>query len=373
MVLATVAAFAALVFVLPRFSAGRPQAVLARASMLLVLNMLVLLTSGVALNDEYGFFADWTDLRGALFGGQAAVTTHAGADPQVALRPALGSTSTAVARAAPSAAPALPIVAIGSDHVLRFTVTGPASGLTGSILVTLPSGYLSPANRFRRYPVLETFPGYPGTPSEWTDYMNLGGLLATAAQQRTIGPVIIVSPSTEFPPGVDTECVDGTGRYPRVETWLTQDVPRWVMRNFRASLERTSWATIGLSVGGWCAAMATMLHPDQYAAGIVMGGYFAPDFPRGYQPYPRNSALAYRYNLVALAEHRPPPVALWLETSHSDGLSYPSSARLLSVARSPLSLDVLALTHAGHRMSLWISELPMVIRWLGRSIPGFAP
>ena len=31
-------------------------------------------------------------------------------------------------------------------------------------------------------------------------------------------------------------------------------------------------ATIGLSAGGPCAAMATLLHPQQFAAAIVLGG-----------------------------------------------------------------------------------------------------
>jgi len=64
---------------------------------------------------------------------------------------------------------------------------------------------------------------------------------------------------------------------------------------------------------------------------------------------------------------------LWLETSHSDKISYASTAKLLAATRAPLSIQALVLTHAGHRLSLWSAELPAAISWLGKNIPGFGP
>ena len=57
---------------------------------------------------------------------------------------------------------------------------------------------------------------------------------------------IIVSPNLEIPSGVDSECVDGGSAGPAVETWMSQDVPDWVLTTFRARSDRRSWATIGL-------------------------------------------------------------------------------------------------------------------------------
>jgi hypothetical protein len=123
---------------------------------------------------------------------------------------------------------------------------------------------------------LETFNGYPGDPSQWIDSMGLHGIVDKAVASHLRAPAIIVSPTIEFPPGVDTECVDGTGTYPRVETWVSRDIPDWVLHTFRAEPDRDTWATIGLSAGGWCAALATMRHPRQYVAAIVLG-----DLPLG--------------------------------------------------------------------------------------------
>ena len=105
--------------------------------------------------------------------------------------------------------------------------------------------------------------------------MNLGGVMAQQVAAGKMQSALIVSPQIEFPGGVDTECVNGRPGNPQVETWLTRDVPDWVTHTFRVRTARSSWAVIGLSAGGWCAAMAAML-PAQYSAAIVLGGYFRP-------------------------------------------------------------------------------------------------
>ena len=147
-------------------------------------------------------------------------------------------------------------------------------------------------------------------------------------------------------------------------------MPSWVTHTFRVQTDRSSWAVIGLSAGGWCAAMAAMLHPAQYSAAIVMGGYFSPDFGPFYEPYPPGSPLAARYDLVALARRHPPPVAIWLETSHADPISYRSSAAFLKVTRPPLSVDAIVLQNAGHRLALWQAILPAHAGLARRERPG---
>jgi S-formylglutathione hydrolase FrmB len=369
-VLVTVAAFVATVVLWPRLAASRPQPIIGRALLLLGVNALVVFTAAVGLNDEFTFFADWTDLHGAVFGSHGGSTALAGG---AAARAAQATLPPAGRAAAASDLPRLPAAATNGDRVSRYVVTGPSSGLKGEILVALPRGYADPANAKRRYPVLETFNGYPGDPSQWLDSMGLNSLVDKSAANHVMAPAIIVSPTIEFPPGVDTECVDGTGRYPQVETWITRDVPDWVRHTFRVQPNRGGWATIGLSAGAWCAALATMLHPQQYAAAVVLGGYFRPEFSKNYRPFSADSAQGHYYDLIGLAERQAPPVAMWIETSHSDPISYPSSAKLLAVARAPLSVQALILTHAGHRLSIWRDLLPRVVAWLGANLPGFAP
>jgi enterochelin esterase-like enzyme len=365
--LSTFAAFGLLVVMWPRLSGPGPAKIAARVGMLLVVNVLVLLTAASQLNAKYLFFANWTDLRGALTGTVTRTTLDRGGSAADAARSRVGgSVPPRVPRLQPPTH-----ARVSSSGVLAYRVAGQASGITSTVVVELPRGYTNRANATVRYPVLETFPGYPASPYQWDKTMNLGNAIAGEVAAGHLRQAIIVSPQVEIPPGVDTECVNGRPGYPQLETWLTVDVPDWVRHNFRVSPSRGSWATIGLSTGGWCAAMATMLHPAQYAAAVVMGGYFRPEVNPFYEPYPPSSPLVARYDLVARAKRRPPPVAIWLETSHADPVSYGSSAALLEAARPPLAVHAVVLQNAGHRTSLWQALLPGSLAWLGANLPGF--
>lgn len=364
----TALAFVVTVVVWPRLAGRTPARVLARVGMLLGVNLLVLLTAATQLNAQFLFFADWVDLKGAISGTVTTTALQRGTSAaQAASRSVAGPAATA-----PAHGVAAPPTTVGSG-ALVYQVHGALSGITGSVVVQLPPGYGAPANARVRYPVVEAFHGYPGSPFSWVQGMNLGQVMAQEVAAHRMRPAIIVSPQLEVPSGVDTECVNGSAGRPQLETWVTRDVPNWLAASFRTRVDRSSWATIGLSAGGWCAAMATMLHPAQYAAAIVLGGYFRPEFGPAYEAYRPGSPLSRRYDLVALTARRPPPVALWLETSHADPVSYGSSAALLKVTRPPLAVNAVVLQHAGHRVSLWQGLLPGALTWLGRNIPGFAP
>lgn len=367
-VVVTVLAFVLLILGWHRLDGPTPSRVVSRVAAVLLVNVLVLFTAATQLNATYLFFASWGDVQGALT-GHLAMT-----------RLARGGAATAAANArvkgqAAVAAPTVPplTVPISSTGVAQFTVTGPSSGLTGTVVVQLPPGYTSAANASVRYPVLEAFGGYPGSPSTWTRVIGIGDAIDKQVRARTMRQALVVQPQLEFPVGVDTEGVNGSPGRPQVETWLTQDIPNWIAKTFRVQTQRSSWAAIGYSAGGWVAAMAAMLHPAQYGAAIVLGGYFRPEFGPLYEPYPLKSTLAKRYDLVSLAKSKPPAVALWLETSHADAVSYRSSSQFLTAARAPLSVKAVVLQNAGHRMSVWLGLLPEALAWLGGSAAGFRP
>jgi Putative esterase len=363
----TVAAFVVLVLLWPSLSGRRPGQIAARAGMLLTVNALVLLTAATQLNAQFLFFADWTDLRGAFSGVLTATTLNRGTT-------AFQTTSRRVSGTAATAGrtlPPLPAGLMSPSGVISYTVKGPLSGLVGTVVVQLPPGYTDPGNASVRYPVMEAFPGYPGNSMQWIVSMNLGGVVAQQAAAKRMRPALVVSPQVEIPAGVDTECVNGSAGNPQLETWLAQDVPNWVTHTFRVQTNRASWAAIGLSAGGWCAAMVAMLHPAQYAAAIVMGGYFSPEFGAFYYPYPTHGRLAARYDLVSLSRRNPPPVAIWLEASHADPVSYDSTAAFLKAAKPSLAVDATVLQNAGHRISLWQGLLPGSLTWLGANVSGF--
>jgi enterochelin esterase-like enzyme len=357
---------------------AKARALLTRAGLLLTVNALVLLVAGTALNDTYQFYADWTDLGSSLFSSPPKVTAeHSG-----------GSTAqTFGSKAIPTTPPRRArrhrvkarlaydklVAEAGVAHRLRtYTVHGPRSGLTGTVGVVLPKTYGDARYVDHHYPVLEAYHGFPGAPFQGIDAIHLNTHLDSQVAAGKIADTMIVAPQLEIPNDVDTECLNGVRGTAQIETWITQDIPTWVKQHFRVQTARTSWSTIGLSMGGWCAAMSTMLHPQTYSAGIILGGYFLPSFG-DYHPYPRNSWLTGHYDLPALAKRNPPPVALWLESSRRDDLSFPSTQKLLAAARAPTSINADILTHAGHRSSVWEALLNRALDWLGRTVPGFHP
>jgi len=359
----TVGAFVAGAAWLPR--TGRsPRGFVARLVMQFGVSVLSLLLVGVVLNNQNGWYANWGDLIGS-------------SSPKV--QQDQGGTSAAKALEAKPAGPGLPAPAAASlpplpasgQRVQTFQFTGAHSGLSGRVVVSLPAGYQDPANAARTYPVIEAFHGFPGSPEVWIQGVNLVPSIDAMSAQGVMSDAIVVAPQIEFPPGTDTECVNGGKGTPQVETWLATDVPDQMASVLRVGRDRAWWAAIGFSSGGWCAAMAVMLHPDVFGMGIVLGGYTSPEFGKSYVPFPAGDGAGNRYDLVALAKSAPPAVALWLQTSKRDSLSYTGSSALLKAAHPPLSIESRVDLNAGHRMSVWADVVPQALTWLGATAAGF--
>ncbi|MDO5627128.1 MAG: hypothetical protein Q4G43_02295 [Mobilicoccus sp.] len=112
-----------------------------------------------------------------------------------------------------------------------------------------------------------------------------------------------------------------------------------------------------------------MLDPT---SGIALGGYAQPVFDPSYAPIAEGSAAWKRYNLVDLAAHHAPPVALWMLTSKKDTLSYPTSSKLITAARAPMSLTPTVLDTGAHRAEVWIPYIEPSLSWLAATSHGFS-
>ena len=362
----TLAAFVGVVLVWPRLTAPTPWNVGGRVVALVLVNLLVLLTAATQLNAAYLFFAGWGDLQGAITGNLAQTSLHRGGAESKAPNLTVGGVAAPVTARAPALTRP-----VSSTGLVAYKVHGPLSGLTGTVLVQLPAGYTSAASAAQRYPVLEAFHGYPSQPLTWVKNFHIRQAVEARVRAHELRPTLVVMPQIEIPKGLDTEGVNGGPGKPQLDTWLTRDVPDWVGQHFRVVANRNAWATIGYSAGGFVAAMATLHHPAQYGAGIVLGGYFRPVFGSLYEPFTPTSRSGRYYDLRRVALRRPPPVSLWVETSHADALSYKSSAAFLHAARAPTAVHAVVLQNAGHRFSVWKAMLPEALRWLSANVRGF--
>ncbi|MFJ8539808.1 alpha/beta hydrolase [Streptomyces sp. NPDC093591] len=263
--------------------------------------------------------------------------------------------------------------------VLVTQLKGRVSGVHAEVNVWLPPQYRDPAYRNHKFPVVEVLPGYPGSSKAWYGTMDAPEQLAPLMRSGQIEPFIIVSPRTTLLPGKDTGCANIPGKV-NADSWLSIDVPKMVMDNFRAQAAPDGWAVAGYSAGAHCAAKLAVAHPDRYRAAVSMSGYndpaAVPQSLAGKSPALRAANNPY---MLLKGSRVPPRVALYLSGQPKDG--YEAALAIQRVAKAPTTVDVVFIptSAGGHTMALWKPQVVPAFRWLtevmgtqppGRTAPG---
>jgi S-formylglutathione hydrolase FrmB len=148
-------------------------------------------------------------------------------------------------------------------------------------------------------PVLVLLAGYPGAPTDWLNGVGLVNTMdAFAKLHHGITPIVVVADDTGSQLN-DTECVNS----PRgnVETYLTQDVPNYIEAHFPVSDSPSNWAIGGLSMGGSCAVMLALLHPNVYQTFLDMSGEIGPSLDSQAQTI----QILFHGSYVDWQEHQP--------------------------------------------------------------------
>ena len=352
------ALFALLVFGRPRWGGSVGRAV-TRALQVVVLNAVVVALCFTLLNDQYYFYSSWSDLFGAR--STQVVLHHGGSAGQVVGAVVAGSGVTRVTGARDYRLPQ------PGSRLQTYTVSVPGTNATANVLAYLPVGY--DPNSSRTYPVIVGLHGFPGGPLNFSHNNTFFSTADQLTAAHQLAPSIFVVPAINVPAELDTECINGPPGSPQAETWLARDVPAWAVRHLRVRTDRTSWVTLGFSYGGWCAAFLAMEHPDLFAGAIVFQGYFRPEFAVAYSPY--RPAQLRKYDLVRLAETKPPPVSMWVFASRQDSESWPTTSRFLSAVKPPLDVSATIVATGGHRSSVYAPFVTPALTWLSKTFPHF--
>ncbi len=152
----------------------------------------------------------------------------------------------------------------------------------------LPPGYRT--GRLR-YSTLYLYGGWPGRSTDWLVAGRIVGVLDALISQRRMVPMIVVMPDTTLGGLHDTECLDAVSG-PRLETFLSERLVRYVDRHFRTLPERTGRAVGGMSSGGFCALNIGLHHTARYGAIAALEPYLSAGSG------PESSALAGRHELI---------------------------------------------------------------------------
>jgi S-formylglutathione hydrolase FrmB len=142
---------------------------------------------------------------------------------------------------------------------------------TRTLYVYLPPDYSSSGNK--TYPVIVLLHGTPGGQLDWPGRGSVMQTLEKAIQSGQMPGAILVFPDGHGPywKGGSEWADDIAGRC-RMDTAITQDLPRFLREHFRVSPDHNAWTLGGLSEGGYGAANLVVRHPDVYRNALVFSG-----------------------------------------------------------------------------------------------------
>ncbi|CAL9577861.1 hypothetical protein SUDANB108_04999 [Streptomyces sp. enrichment culture] len=361
--LCTLAVLSVVALVLPLALWSRvPGPRLPRAAVRLLMLLFAQVTA-VALvftlvNNSNGLYDDWADLLGT--GDHVRQAADLGADGTGGI--ALHALPKVRQSFEPARGPGMR--AAGGVRVTRLE--GRVSGVTAEVYVWLPPQYDDPAYRHHRFPVVELLPGYPGSAKAWFGPLHAHEQLEPLMRDGRVAPFILVAPRTNLLPGTDTGCANVPGTV-NADSWLSVDVPRMVLDNFRAQPAPEGWAVAGYSAGAHCAAKLAVAHPDRYRAAVSLSGYNDPIGERG-SLAARTPALRDANNPWLLLNRAPVPPRIALYVSGQPGDGYEAGLALKEIARAPTSVHVVYVPDSagGHTMALWRPQVVPAFAWLTR-------
>jgi enterochelin esterase-like enzyme len=253
-------------------------------------------------------------------------------------------------------------------RVIQVRLDGARAGVSRDALVYLPAAYFQRSQARRRFPVIELFHGFPGSPANWTRQLHLAQVLDGEIASSLMPPVIAVVPTDgEF--GRDSECVNAVAGQ-QDETYLAVDVPADIRRQFRALDTRRGWATLGYSTGGFCAVNIALHHPGRYAAAASLSGYYTAIVDRSTGDLYRRDGAARRWNSPQwLVAHRHVSVPLYLVASRGDREAMRAMQIMRHAASGRLPLVTVTLPAGGHNFHVWYNASLTAFEWLGAHLP----
>ena len=312
-----------------------------RVITVLGLNLLLLASVGMALNNSFGFYNSWRELLG--ISTQSKVVVNAS---QIDLTNAKYT--------------------LNGSAMVQETFTGNTSKITANVYLLIPKTIVTAikTNSTEKFPVAVFLAGSPGVPTAWLNGLKLDDQIQQAKKLNPLKDFISVLPDYNIKPHQDTACMNIPGGV-QVEDWLTSDVYGYVVKNLPA--ERSSWLVTGYSTGGWCAAMLAIKHPEIFRGAAPIAGYYQPAPPLNLSATARN-ALKQEYDLIRLSKLRKQQVDLFLITSKADASSYKATNWFYSQIGSVSNAELLTLQSGGHNFTTWRPVVQDILKWFASEL-----
>ncbi|WP_028810311.1 alpha/beta hydrolase [Streptomyces flavidovirens] len=350
--LLAVVLFVATVLLWPRLAGRDWRSVLGRAGLLLVTQLMLFATVGLAANKSFLFYGSWTDLFGQET-EMGVVVDHSAAARDLKVVDTQGMD-----------VPGGSKPAVGGQ-IQKVVITGERSKIASKAYVYLPPEYFRPRYAARTFPASIVLTGYPGTAENLLKGLRYPRTAHTQAQAGRMQPMILVMLRPTVAPPRDTECVDVPGG-PQTETFLAKDVPKAVSESYRVGTKPRNWGVIGNSTGGYCALKFALHHPATFGAGAGLSAYYrAAEDPTTGDLFHGDNGRRERADLLWSLDHVKPSKTSFLVTSSREGEgNLKDTVKFIGKVRPPARVSSITLDSGGHNFGTWRREIPAAMEWI---------
>jgi enterochelin esterase-like enzyme len=255
-----------------------------------------------------------------------------------------------------------------AGHVVLRSYHATAIAGTEHMAVYVPAGY----DGHRRYPVIYALHGLP---SDDTGYQRLDVESFGRAAEQAGRPAIVVAPQGARTGDRDPEWHDwGPGR--DWESVVARGVVRVVDQDFRTIPDRDGRAIVGISAGGYGAAIIGVHRLDTFSVIQSWSGYFHPTNPSGTGPMNVGSPQAQAASSVHTYVPRLRrsfqrfPTSFGFYIGDQDGRFLAENRRLDRQLRAAGVPHRFAVYHGGHERRLWMAHME---DWVSDAVHALRP
>ena len=325
---------------------------LLRLLIIVLCQLLVLISVGLEVNRQNGFYESWNDLFGTSSSYSRSSITA-------------GSMATIT-----QSQLAQSDKAILNSVLLRDVITGQHSHVSNVVYLDLPAAAVADIKKKipldpKRYRVVEFLTGFPSQPLMWVKTLSLDKVLARYNQQHLGHEIIGIIPQVNIAGHYDLECMNLPGKRPAAETWLSSDMHSYL--STRLGMHDSKWGVMGVSTGAWCAAMLSIRHPELYSAAASIAGYYRPALPAA-DPTALQNEMSAKYNLSKAEASLTMTQNLYITASLGDRYSILETKRFLSMKHPHMAVTYKELKSGGHHSQVWVKLVPDALVWLERNI-----
>ncbi len=159
--------------------------------------------------------------------------------------------------------------------VVTDTLISPTlGGQKRTILVYLPPTYYTQIGQTKRYPTLYLLHGSPGQAHDWFAAGKTNQSADTLIALGKIPELIMVLPDGNGRPGATSEWGNSYDQRQLIESYVVNDVVKYVDSKYRTIADVAHRAIGGLSMGGFGATNIAVHHPEVFGYVISLGGYY---------------------------------------------------------------------------------------------------